>query len=201
MNIPKRFFRVWLGPNEIPVLFEGWWAAFKAMHPGYEFQTIGDDAANRLLYPELDGVYRDCKTYAGRADVIRYCVIARLGGVYIDTDVMPLRPFDPSTLSSNPTGRSRVLGRRYLSRTRSSGPRRNTRSRSSLSGASRNGSTSTPRGLRSSNPPDLSCPRSGSEGTRSGTCRPKPSTRTTDSEPRSGPRSSRSSRRGTSPRR
>jgi mannosyltransferase OCH1-like enzyme len=33
-------------------------------------------------------------THAGRSDVLRYEILARHGGVYVDTDIQPLRGFD-----------------------------------------------------------------------------------------------------------
>lgn len=34
-------------------------------------------------------------TWAGKSDVLRYEVLARWGGIYVDTDVEPLKPMDP----------------------------------------------------------------------------------------------------------
>jgi len=72
------------------------------MHPGWDFETIDDSKVESIIYPEVAQVYRDCSNYAGRADVIRYCAIARLGGIYVDTDVMPLRPLDPLLVDPRP---------------------------------------------------------------------------------------------------
>jgi mannosyltransferase OCH1-like enzyme len=40
-------------------------------------------------------VFEQVSTHAGRSDVLRYELLARYGGVYVDTDVQPLLPFDP----------------------------------------------------------------------------------------------------------
>jgi mannosyltransferase OCH1-like enzyme len=38
--------------------------------------------------------FDQAKTWAGKSDVLRYELLATFGGLYVDTDVEPLRPFD-----------------------------------------------------------------------------------------------------------
>lgn len=93
--IPKRFLRIWLGTKERPAIFDEWWEAFRVLHPEYEFVTLTDADEARFIPPELSDVYRDADTYAGRSDILRLLALRDLGGVYVDTDIMPLRSFDP----------------------------------------------------------------------------------------------------------
>jgi mannosyltransferase OCH1-like enzyme len=99
--IDKRFIRIWIG-DTIPELFEQWWAEFKAMHPGWEFVTITQ--VSDLEIPEkVKPVIQDLienSSCAGLSDILRVLAVYQLGGVYIDTDNMPLKPFDP--LMSDP---------------------------------------------------------------------------------------------------
>ena len=91
--IAKRFFRVWLGPKQIPKQFEIWWQRFKDMHPSYDFVTIRDNH-DIDLPPEIVPIYNKAHSYAGRSDILRILAPLQHGGVYIDTDMMPLKPFD-----------------------------------------------------------------------------------------------------------
>ena len=115
--IPKRFIRVWVGPKPIPELFEKWWIDFQKIHPDYSFVTIAD--SSRLLrrrpsnekhqyvsadsfwkssdtpYHHLHGLYKDASTYSGRSDYLRLIALYELGGIYVDTDMMPLKSFAP----------------------------------------------------------------------------------------------------------
>ena len=99
--IPKRFIRIWLGPKEIPELFQDWWKQFKDIHPDYEFITI-DDNHNFKIPDYLLKIYNEVGSYAGRSDVLRYIVLHQLGGVYVDTDVMPIKRFDHLLDSDKP---------------------------------------------------------------------------------------------------
>lgn len=94
-TIPKRFIRIWLGRAPIPELFEGWWQEFRTLHPDFEFLTIGNEEASALVPPEFRSIYEDCSSYAEIADLVRILALHQYGGIYIDADVMPLRPFYP----------------------------------------------------------------------------------------------------------
>lgn len=91
--IPERFIRVWLGPKAIPPRFEEWWGEFKRLHRGWEFVTLREGDVE--LSSDLLGVYRDTSSWAGKSDVLRWAALHQLGGVYVDTDVMPIKSFEP----------------------------------------------------------------------------------------------------------
>jgi mannosyltransferase OCH1-like enzyme len=92
--IPKRFIRVWIGgKKEIPLQFEQWWEDFQKLHPDYEFVTLRDFSIvkpPKSLIPLLESV----STCAGVSDIMRVVSMYELGGIYVDTDVMPLKNFD-----------------------------------------------------------------------------------------------------------
>lgn len=91
-RIPKVFHRIWLD-EPIPERFEEYWRRLQEMHPDWEFVTWSRSGELDWLRcrREFDGA----QTAAGKADVLRYEIMYRHGGVYVDTDVEPLRPFDP----------------------------------------------------------------------------------------------------------
>lgn len=95
--IPKRFIRIWpggCGSSEIPPLFEEWWKMFMNIHPDYEFITIRDyDHLN--ISDELLFLIERTKSCAGISDILRLVSVYELGGIFVDTDVMPIRSFDP----------------------------------------------------------------------------------------------------------
>lgn len=94
--IPKTFHRIWFStsPDDvIPDEFEAFWKRLRELHPGWELRTWSD-------LDEVLGFARNPETLllsenvAWRSDVARYEILARFGGVYLDADVEPLRPFD-----------------------------------------------------------------------------------------------------------
>jgi mannosyltransferase OCH1-like enzyme len=93
--IPKLFHRIWLKQDDddvIPPEFEAYWRKLKKLHLGWEFRTWSDP--NELGWMRCKEVFDRATTHAGRSDVLRFELMFAYGGVYVDTDVEPLRPFD-----------------------------------------------------------------------------------------------------------
>ena len=123
-TIPKRFIRIWLGPKKIPDLFKKWWLDFQSIHPDYEFITITDQESmlcneslnsnhkfidsnsfwetEDIAYYHLQPFYQKAKTYAGCSDILRIIALYEIGGIYIDTDMMPLKSFNGLLEESTP---------------------------------------------------------------------------------------------------
>jgi mannosyltransferase OCH1-like enzyme len=90
--IPKQFFRIWLGPKPLKPLFQSWWQRFYELHPSWKLTTI--TSGEPYVDGELKEVYQFCSTYSERSDILRYAILYRFGGVYVDFDVFPVKPFD-----------------------------------------------------------------------------------------------------------
>lgn len=94
MEIPKRFIRIWIGGTRgIPQQFEQWWEQFQELHPDYEFITLTDYSIVSPP-PSIVPLINTVKTCAGLSDIMRIVSMYELGGIYVDTDVMPLKKFD-----------------------------------------------------------------------------------------------------------
>ena len=89
--IPRILHRIWLD-EPVPEQFEAFWDRFAELHPDWELRTWSD--SNQLSWLRLPEVFERQTTHAGRSDVLRYELLYQFGGVYVDTDVEPLRPFD-----------------------------------------------------------------------------------------------------------
>lgn len=88
--IPKVFHRIWLD-EPIPEEFEVYWKGFQEVHPDWEFRTWDDSEALHFLRCRAE--FEAAKTWAGKSDILRYELLRVFGGVYVDTDVEPLRSF------------------------------------------------------------------------------------------------------------
>ena len=100
--IPKRFIRIWIGGKiPIPKKFNEWWEGFKVLHPDYEFITLLNFS---IVKPpkELIPLINNVKTCAGLSDIMRIVAVYQLGGIYVDTDVMALKNFDPLLKDEKP---------------------------------------------------------------------------------------------------
>lgn len=88
---PPTLHRIWIGPKKIPSRSEEFWAKFAALNPGWELRTWSErDVANL----ELSRLFPDCAHPAIIADLARIEILWKHGGIYVDTDVEPVRPFE-----------------------------------------------------------------------------------------------------------
>lgn len=89
--IPKVLHRVWLGGNPLPPKVELLGETWRRHHPGWEMRLWDDEQAAGLV--PVDALDR-CRAPAEASNLVRYAVLHRFGGVYVDTDVECLRPID-----------------------------------------------------------------------------------------------------------
>ena len=89
--IPRVFHHIWPGSDVIPEQVERLRDTWRDHHPGWELRlwTISD-----LGWLENQALFDRATSYAQKADIARYEVIRRFGGVYLDTDMECLRPID-----------------------------------------------------------------------------------------------------------
>jgi mannosyltransferase OCH1-like enzyme len=69
----------------------------KSLHPGWTYQFWTDEDNIKFVaseYPEFVDVFMKLPRNIMRADVIRYLLLYRLGGLYLDLDYEMLKPFD-----------------------------------------------------------------------------------------------------------
>jgi hypothetical protein len=94
--IPKVVHQTWK-TRAIPPRWARLTRSWKRHHPDWEHR-LWTDADNRRLvaseYPAFLPVYDSYPLAIQRADVARYCLLHRFGGIYVDMDVECLRPFD-----------------------------------------------------------------------------------------------------------
>jgi mannosyltransferase OCH1-like enzyme len=90
--IPRILHQIWLGGRPMPLEFRRFAAGWRRNHSRWEYCLWSEDSL-----PELHtaATYEAVQPLAGKADVLRYELVWRFGGVYVDTDVECLRPLDP----------------------------------------------------------------------------------------------------------
>ncbi len=83
-HIPKIIHQIWLG-NPLPELYKIWmktWANLK----GWEYKLWTDAEAEKFEFTHPD-LYKNAKNYGERANILRYEVLHRYGGLYVDVDM------------------------------------------------------------------------------------------------------------------
>ncbi len=86
-GIPHTIHHVWLGselPSNFEVLRQGWMNVL----PYWDFRLWGDTDVDDILEDENRPTYKAAKDYGGKSDVLRYEILRRFGGVYVDVDFM-----------------------------------------------------------------------------------------------------------------
>ena len=91
--IPKIIHYCWFGKGLMPQsqkkCIEGW----KKLMPDYAIMRWDESSFDLERFP-LAKYACEVKKYALASDVCRYNVLSKYGGIYLDTDVEILRPFD-----------------------------------------------------------------------------------------------------------
>ena len=96
-SIPRVLHQIWLGKGEMPLNQRRWRRRFAEMNPHWEMRLWTDDNLPPILNRNA---WDACGNVGGtpgcvmRSDILRLELLARFGGVYLDTDVKPIRPLD-----------------------------------------------------------------------------------------------------------
>ena len=86
------FHRIWFGSAPIPEAYDAYWAAWQRQYPECEFRTWTDDHIEQLDMTK-EGLRR-LSSHVCRADIARYEILYKFGGIYLDCDIMPHNHFD-----------------------------------------------------------------------------------------------------------
>lgn len=92
MRIPKVIHRIWLGDAEMPETYVRFGETWRSHHPDWEMRLWTTDRLPALTCP---GGFERCRNFGEASDVLRYEILSRYGGVYVDTDVECLRSLEP----------------------------------------------------------------------------------------------------------
>ncbi len=96
MPIPKLIHQTWR--DAFPPTDRGDPESWKRHNPGWTYKLWTDQDLSDLMrdhFPHLAGMYHAYRNPVQRADLGRYCILAKFGGVYADIDTDCLAPLDP----------------------------------------------------------------------------------------------------------
>ena len=107
--------------SQLPSHYEPWMTSWLKKNPSWQYWLWTDDDARQLVghyYKQYVAMYDGYTCNINRADVMRYFVLDKYGGVYADIDVECMRPLDDIVsnhsciLAEEHKVRSYVLARR-----------------------------------------------------------------------------------------
>jgi hypothetical protein len=91
--IPKIIHYCWFGGNPLPGLAQKCIASWRKYFPGYEIKEWNESNYDVHKIPYIDEAYT-VKKYAFVSDYARFDILYQYGGIYFDTDVEVIKPFD-----------------------------------------------------------------------------------------------------------
>lgn len=98
-EIPKIIHQVWSGIHEpLPEHFQLLGETWREHHPDWEYILWDNEQINSFIieyYPWHWDVYQSYRYDVQRWDAIRYVILEKIGGMYVDFDIECIKPHDP----------------------------------------------------------------------------------------------------------
>jgi GT2 family glycosyltransferase len=97
MYIPKIIHQLWIGPKPMPKKFMDTW---KDKHPGFEYicWTEEEFRKRNMNFQCVEAIH--CMPEInGKADIMRWEILCKYGGIFIDADSICIQPLDEMILS------------------------------------------------------------------------------------------------------
>lgn len=91
-RIPKIIHHIWLG-SSLPEKFARYRQTWQKLHPTW-ICILWDDARVAKLGLINLKAYQAATNWGEKSDIVRYELLSRFGGLYVDTDFECLQPFD-----------------------------------------------------------------------------------------------------------
>lgn len=97
-EIPKVIHQIWSGVNEpLPLHFKQFGDTWKEYHPIWKYEFWDNQRINDFMqqfYPHYLNIYHGFKYNIQRWDAIRYLILYKIGGMYVDFDYECLDSLD-----------------------------------------------------------------------------------------------------------
>lgn len=91
--IPKIIHYCWFGRGEYPEKIKECIESWKKLDGEYELMLWNEDTYDISKYSFINEAY-EAKKYAFVSDMVRFDVLLRYGGIYLDTDIEIVKKFD-----------------------------------------------------------------------------------------------------------
>lgn len=95
--IPKIIHQIWIGPKEPPTIPMDTW---KDLNPDFEYIRWNEEEfVKRDMHFECQNRIDDMQEINGKADIIRWEILYKYGGVFLDADSICIEPIDDLLMS------------------------------------------------------------------------------------------------------
>lgn len=100
--IPLKFHMIWVGNSSVPEYAIKNFLKWKKIMPHWEDRLWTNEDINLSEFSQevIDKIHQ-AKSGAQKADIMRYFILEKYGGFYIDVDTIPNRKLDPLVYMGN----------------------------------------------------------------------------------------------------
>lgn len=95
-SIPKIIHQIWLGSKPIPSQYTKLADTWKKLHPTWQYKLWKDKDIKNWQFSSKD-LFDKASSYQEKADILRYEILNKYGGVYVDMDYEAIKSLDPLT--------------------------------------------------------------------------------------------------------
>ena len=95
--IPKKIHQIWLGDKKIPKKCKNWMISWQELNPKWEYKLWDERNIKELDAKDLN-IYSKKFNPGYRSDILRYMILKKFGGIYVDTDFECLKPLPSNIL-------------------------------------------------------------------------------------------------------
>ena len=95
--IPKKIHQIWLGEKSIPRICKRWMNSWRDLNPQWEYKLWDEKNIKELNVDDLH-VYSKKFNPGYRSDILRYIILEKFGGMYVDTDFECIKPLPTNIL-------------------------------------------------------------------------------------------------------
>jgi mannosyltransferase OCH1-like enzyme len=112
MSVPKIIHQIWIGPKPAPINLMNTW---KEKNPDFEYIFWNEEEfAKRNIKFICQNRINEMEEYCGKADIMRWEILYRFGGIYIDADSFCVEPIDDILCSNSFAGWENEIRRNGL---------------------------------------------------------------------------------------
>jgi mannosyltransferase OCH1-like enzyme len=102
MSVPKIIHQIWIGPKPAPTKLMNTW---KEKHPDFEYIFWNEEEfVKRGMIFECQNKIDEMEEYCGKTDIMRWEILYKYGGIYIDADSFCIEKLDDEILKKSFAG-------------------------------------------------------------------------------------------------
>ena len=100
MSVPKIIHQLWIGPKSIPINAMN---TIKQDNPDYEYILWNEERLEGLTIPKkYKQKIKLMEELNGKADMYRWIILEKYGGVFVDADMISIAPIDDFIINAGP---------------------------------------------------------------------------------------------------